>query len=143
MSAKENQFDSGNRKPEKGTDALKTVIELEDEYAVLPRIANSKGMPVLEGYPMIRRSTYDIAHEDPDESEYSKEDSYDYDMVNSVELLRESEPVYDDPDFSYEAMEEACEYELLKDRATDVIKSADDEYSVNRKRKYHGMGYDG
>ena len=52
----------------------KQTYEIEDDYAVHSRIANSKGMLVVEGYPVIARSIFELDHLEPDESEYSAGD---------------------------------------------------------------------
>lgn len=43
---------------------------LDNEYPAHSKIANSGAIPFREGYPVIRRPVYAIAHEGPDDSEY-------------------------------------------------------------------------
>ena len=52
----------------------KQTYEIEDDYAVHSRIANSRGMPVVEGYPVIARSIFELVHLEPDDNEYSAGD---------------------------------------------------------------------
>lgn len=60
----------------KGSDnsPVKQIIELEDDYAIHSRIANSRSMLNMEGYPVIERTIFDLDHTDPDESEYCSGD---------------------------------------------------------------------
>lgn len=52
----------------------KQTYEIEDDYAVHSRIANNRGMPAVEGYPVIERGIFELDHLEPDESEYSAGD---------------------------------------------------------------------
>ena len=52
----------------------KQIYEMEDDYAVRSRIVNSRGLQVIEGYPVIARDIFDLDHLDPDECEYSAGD---------------------------------------------------------------------
>ena len=67
----------------------KSCIEIEEDYQVHSRIANSRGMPIVEGYPTIQREVYEIAFEEPDESEYCQGRDYYFDEAGNVTDLPE------------------------------------------------------
>ena len=72
----------------------KQLTELEDDYIVQSQIANSKSMQIIEGYPTIKKTIFDLDHTDPDESEYCIGDSRDLDehdinLDKSVSALSE------------------------------------------------------
>lgn len=65
---KQNANESENKQSD--SSPLKRVTELEDEYAVISKIANSKSLLYFEGYSAIEKSIFDPVYTDPDESEY-------------------------------------------------------------------------
>ena len=68
----------------------KNCFEIEDDYQVRNRIANSRGMAIVEGYPTIQREVYEVVFEDPDESEYCQGRDYYYDEAGNVTDLPDS-----------------------------------------------------
>ncbi len=69
-----------------------------DNYTVTSRIANNNGMPVVEGYPIIRKPMFSVAHEDPDTSEYaiSTEDEQPYADAGEFDPVPEKEQFADE-----------------------------------------------
>ena len=68
----------------------KGYFEIDDDYQVRSRIANSNAMMALEGYPAIRHEIYEASYLEPDESEYCLALDYEYDEFGEMIDLKES-----------------------------------------------------
>ena len=103
----------------------------DDEYCVRSKIANSRGMPFQEGYPVILRPAYSVSHEDPDDMEYcaspdARDDCYDIPVVD-----------FDGYEDDYDGWPRQIGHILNNDSY-----HYEQDYGVRRRTKYPD-GYDG